>query len=114
MPGQIVEGAELREVQLPPQRVASGENGDDDTGGECGHGAVAEVVGMVTGPMSRVCLTGDRGDAQAFGRCEEGQRTHVLQVRRFPKSPNSPCRVPRRSSRYADAIPRSAVVPLRI
>jgi hypothetical protein len=65
--GQVVERAELREVQLPPQRVARGEDRQDDAGGECGHGTVAEVVGMVTSPMSRQGRARDRGDAQAFG-----------------------------------------------
>jgi hypothetical protein len=84
--GDVVEGSELREVQLPPQRIARGEDRDDHSRRECRHRSVTEVMGMVTGPVSRQCRTGDRGDAQAFGRGEEGQRTHVLQVRRFPTS----------------------------
>jgi hypothetical protein len=113
MAGQVVERAELREVQLPPQWVSGGQDCDDDAGREGGHGGVAEVMGMVTSPVSRHGRADDRGDAQAFGRGEEGQRTHVLQVRRTPNRPNPHTRTLRESSRYADAIPRSAVVPLR-
>lgn len=112
--GQIVEGAQLREVELPPRRVASREDRYDDARSKRRHGSVAEVVGMVTSPVSRAVFTGDRDDAQAFGRCEEGQRTHVLRCFDAPKSLNPPSRAPRESSLFADAIPRSAVVPLRI
>jgi hypothetical protein len=83
--GEVVEGAEPGEVQVPPQRVAGGQDGDDDAGGEGRHRAVTEVVGMVTSPVPRTGRAGDRDDALAFGRGEEGQRTHVLQVRRCPE-----------------------------
>ncbi|MGN8553796.1 UNVERIFIED_CONTAM: hypothetical protein OHV15_14545 [Microbacterium sp. SLM126] len=85
--GKIVEAAEPGEVQLPPQWIARREDRYDHSGGKRGHCSVAEVMGMVMGPMSRRGRAGDRGDAQAFGRGEEGQRAHVLQVRRAPKSP---------------------------
>lgn len=84
--GEVVEGSELREVELPPQRVAGCQDGDDDPCGECRHGAVAEVVGGV--PGARSLRRGGRqgGDAAAFGICEEGHGTHVLCVRRDPES----------------------------
>lgn len=46
--GEVVERSQSREVQLPPQGVTSGQDGDDDPGGEGGHRTVAEVVGMMT------------------------------------------------------------------
>jgi hypothetical protein len=111
--GQVVEGSEPGEVQLPPQRVPSRQNRYDHAGGKSRHRPVTEVVSMVTGPMSRHGRAGDRGDARAFGRGEEGQRTHVLQVRRAPKPPTP--HVDNFGNRrfFADAIPRSAVLPLR-
>lgn len=106
---EVVESAELREVQLPPQRVACGEHGDDHTGGEGSHGTVAEMVRVV--PVSRLLRRGhggDRNDALAFGICEEGQRTHVLCVRRYSEHADPPSRTPRRSSRLTRTlIPRS-------
>ena len=42
--GEVIERAELREVQLPPQGVAGGEHGDEDAGDERGDRATAEVV----------------------------------------------------------------------
>ena len=106
---EVVESAELREVQLPPQRVACGEHGDHHAGGEGSHGTVAEVVRVV--PVSRLLGRGhggDRNDALAFGICEEGQRTHVLCVRRYSEHADPPSRTPRRSSRLTRTlIPRS-------
>ena len=42
--GEVVERAELREVQLPPQRIAGGEHGDEHAGDERGDRTTAEVV----------------------------------------------------------------------
>ncbi len=98
--GEVVEGAELREVQLPPLRIARGDDGDRHADGESRHGAMAEVMGGM--PRDR---SGDRpwvlGDARAFGKGEEGQRAHVLCVRRYSDHADPPSRTPRRSSRAA-------------
>ncbi|MFB8146130.1 hypothetical protein ACFC1W_05240 [Microbacterium sp. NPDC056003] len=42
--GEVIERAELREVQLPPQRIAGGEHGDEHADDERADGATAEVV----------------------------------------------------------------------
>lgn len=107
VPRQVVERAEPREVQLPPQRIASGEDGDDDAGGEGRHGTVAEVVGMVTDRGAICGRRGDLGDARSFG-CGEGvQRTLVLGGAPIPRKSDSPKPVRYEvSSRYADGIPQ--------
>jgi hypothetical protein len=104
---QIVEGPQAGEMELPPQRVARREDGDDHTGGEGGHGAVAEVVRMVTDRGAMCGRRGGFGDARSFG-CGEGvQRTLVLGGAATPRDP----RLPKAgryevSSRYADGIPQ--------
>lgn len=103
----VVEGAEVGEVQLPPHRIACREDRDGDTPDERGHRATAEVVHGVCGHR-RAGRAAGVCDALAFGRGEEGQRTHVLCVRLSPKTPTPQSRTPRRSSRYAYGIPRSA------
>jgi hypothetical protein len=89
MARHVVEHAQAREVQLPPERIGGREHRGEHAGGEDGDGCEGEVMDAVAyrGPGLRsdshsACAACGEAD---FGCGEGGQGTLVLWLRRSPR-----------------------------